>query len=1186
MNVGYFGMRKRIYRISEDKFDDPKPELILSSSEIKETCYVGSAFTSNFIISTSNDVPIRGVVYSSNPYITIDNPQFEGDSATIEYTIPDLHFKAGELIDGHFTVVVYGSEITVPYTIEYIERAFESSNGTIANIDDFAALARAHFSEALKLFYSKDFATFISYQSEELKLLYRGYSNSLPSPQNLDEFLVAAGLKPSMTFDMTEKHDEYYSVKENVRGDIELSRSTWGFIDINVTCDCDFISVEKELITSDFFLGSVFSMHYYVHADRLHAGKNYGKICFDYRDIHREVTVMATADYKDIELDRPQFNKDAALLKLCRMYEEFRLRRITVGQWTTDSIEILDTLMSEDEDKNHWIQMYKAQCFITNKQRQEALWIIQDLKKAIPDKGGAAWAYLLYLCTLIEREESYVDRLTTDIEHIYQNHPGDIRIFWFLLFLQKDFLKNPSLKLKAIEEWIKDGAHTPFLYIEAYFVYRLDPYLIKNFDWFTVRIMLWARKHDALTKDMCMQFAHVLEVTRTYDKNVFKLLKFAYEKYPEDSLLQAIVSYLIKSGCVGEKYYPYYKAAIERDVRVTGIFEAYINSMPANSVDQLPELVTKFFRYNNNLSYEKKALLYANIILHRLDDMETYSLYERDMESFAIEQLRMGKIDENLAICYQRLLEIGLLDADIAAKFAPVVFAKKVTPVYPNIRRVLLYQEEYTKPRVYPVVNGYAYIQYVGTKGRLFMEDLTGRLIGDEQAYYIEDLINFESYLPKLSSLAPNVLEYLLTRFSEELTEDSLSLNDMPAIEQFVHEPDISFNYKVKLYPVLIDFLRQHMREELLENHFLKEADLENLSVDVLSIVVDIFVARDKINEAFYLIKNLNGTRIKYDSALRIANFMIAQLDFAMDDYLIGLCVNLVDQNFSSTNIIKYLVNSYMGPTNTMLKIHEKAIDLNIDVAEFEERILIQALYRDRLFDKSDDMFASYMQRTHNKMVAEAYLTYVSHGYLSDDREASENIFAYINSRRKHGKPVNESMRIALLKFLCLKRKLDENEFYILDDVLREAIMKNQYFGFYSSMDRRLLIKYHLYDKYFIEYKGEHRKQLLFVYSLNGSQVMEDEMIEMYDGLYVKQFILFFGDELKYEIYCDEISEQALKSDTLIISSVPYEGNGSRYDLMNTMARSTMYFEEAELLRAMKQYQGLDEVTKELFTTI
>ena len=261
-------MRKRIYRISEDKFDDLKPNIEFDVEQIEETCFVNDAFSGNIHFKSTNDVKARGVVYCDNPYVRITNPWFDGTNINIDYQVDDYNYKPSEVLKGNFIIVSVGIEKTIPFSITYVKRPLLSSVGQIKTLQDYADFAQNHYVEAVSLFYSDRFADFIADQDKRTKLLYRGFKAAPIAAVNVDEFLVSCGLKAKMTFDLQERQDKYYEVAENVRGEIEISRSTWGFIDITVSCDADFISVEKEHITGDFFLGSIFNMNYYVHKDK------------------------------------------------------------------------------------------------------------------------------------------------------------------------------------------------------------------------------------------------------------------------------------------------------------------------------------------------------------------------------------------------------------------------------------------------------------------------------------------------------------------------------------------------------------------------------------------------------------------------------------------------------------------------------------------------------------------------------------------------------------------------------------------------------------------------------------------------------------------------------------------------------------------------------------------------------
>lgn len=1175
-------MRKRIYRISEDKFDDLKPNIEFDGDQIEETCYVGDTFAGSFFFKSTNAVKIRGVVYCTNPYVKINEPWFDKENVRIEYTVDDYNFKSSETLEGEFIIVAVGIEKRIPFTITYIKRPLVASTGEIRDLGEFAELAQNHFTEAVSVFYSDRFSDFISDLDKRTRLLYRGFKAAPIAAVNVDEFLVSTGYKPKMTFNLQERNDRYFEVTENIRGEIEIIRSTWGYIDIKVSCDADFVSVEKEHITSDFFLGSIFNMSYYIHREKMHAGLNYAKISFDYRDIHKEITIVASALKEGASLDSKQFNQDKLRYKACRLYEDFRLRRVTTGQWCQETLSVLDELAADQEEDNYSL-LLRALIYVTNNQKQEALWIIQDLKRTIEDKSSRDWAFLLYICTLIEREEDYVDRLTDNIEAIFREHPDDVHIFWYLLFLRKEYIKNPTAKLRDIAEWVNSGVDSPLLYIEAYYIYVQDPYLISSFDELTVKILNWARKKNALSKDIAIQMVHILESERTYNPKVLPIIDACYEIYPDLQFLLAIVTYLLKANYVEEKFLKWFKMAIEANLHVSGIFEAYMEALPTYSIDKFPQLLTMFFKYNNDLSYKKKALLYANIILHRSDDNSTYEHYESAIETFALEQLKLGRLDDNLAVCYQRLMELGIFDKEVARLMSELAFKKKFAVIDPDVRRIFLYQEEFKAPTIANVSDHKAYVNYYGSQGVVFLEDSEGYLYVDDEAYLTEDVIDSVGYLPKLKELTPLNMAYVLMDIDSNEAEGKKT--DVESIKLLLESKQISLDYLRSRYKRIIDVLRYNNEEALIEHHFMEDADLKSLRADVIAAVLEVFVLRSKYEEAYYMIQHTNATELKPEVATRISQFMINQKPETTDDFLITMTANLVERGFIHSDMIHYLVKFFVGPTETMMKIYQNAFERGEDVVEFSERILTQVLYRDFLCDHIMDVFESYVARKNNKMIVEAFLTYEAHEYLSKATDIPEEIFSHIYNRYKKALNVNESMRIALLKYLCCLKEPEEEDLDMLDILLADAILRNQYFGFFANCNDKLKIKYHLYDKHFIEITTDKRKSVVITYSINGQDPMEEDMIEMYDGLYVKQFILFYGDELRYEIYCDELSDNPLKSDTIVMSDEPDIKNG-RFALMNSISRHSMYGENNELAADLKNYQGLDSVTKDLFTII
>ena len=1176
-------MRKRIYRISEDKFDDLKPDIVFEKDRLEEICYLEEDFLGTFSFESTNDYAARGLVYCTCPYVTIDEPRFDAQSVTVTYRLKNIHCKLKEKIEGEFIVIAVGVEQTIPFSITYEKRPLITSVGQIDTLADFADFAQARFTEAVSLFYSDKFEQFLQDFDSHTKTLYRGFRGLGLSPVNVDEFLVACGLKDTMTFDLRERHEDYYGVEGNLRGQVEINRSTWGFIDIEVSSDADFVSVEKEHITADFFLGSVFSMNYYIHREKMHAGKNYARISFDFRGIHKEITIMATACQEGVVTDYPIHDRNCLILKACRCYEDFRLKRMTTGQWCGDTLDILEKLNTPELDDN-FILLCRALVFITNKQKQEALWLITDLKRTIEDKHSMEWAFLLYLCTLIEREESYVDRITEDIEHIFLEHPDDVRIFWFLLFLRRNYIDNPADKLKDISQWILGGFNSPVLYIEAYYTFLQDPYLLKDFDNFVLIIMNWARKHQAITQDLAIQTIHVLEGQKVYKKEVMPFLEACYQVYPDLELLMAIVTYILKAPNVEESFLPWFSLAIEANLHVAGLFEAYMNCLPENYSGKLPQLLTMYFSYNNALSFEKKALLYASVILHAKEDPDTYEQYQEIIESFAVEQLKLGRLNDNLAVCYQLLLEKGIFDSKVAGLMASLMEKKKLIVLYSDIKRAIIYQDQYRDAIVATIKDAQAIVSKVGNNPVIFLEDTDGHVFVDGSACMLQEIIEERGQIDSLRQLAPQSFEQDLDLIKVGQKGD-FSQQELDLGIRLIDRENISYSCRNSLYPRVIDLACHYNREMDLLPHFMEKADLTSLSADLLGRVLDIFAYCDKLEEAYYMLTNVNGCQVSLKSLEKMCTYRLGQEADCDDDFLISCCAYLAREGHANREIITYLTKNYVGPTDTMMSIFKQAFDEGLDTVDFAERIIIQNLYRDFLCQDIMYVFDKYMARRTNKMVEEAFLTYEARAYLTKKEDIAGSIFSYIYSRYRRGDRVNETMRIALLKHLCLSENLDAQDLDMLDMLLADAIIRNQYFGFFANCPDKLKIKYHLYDKQFVELEYKSHSTVNIRYSLNGSEFRSEEMIEMYDGLYVKQFILFFSDQLDYEIYAED-STEILSSDRLVMSNDYGDSREGRYALMNDLIRHRIYQEKGPLATELKNYQGLSLVTRDLFTII
>ena len=582
-------MRKRIQQLANGKFDNNGPKLSLSTEKIELEVLEGKDETGSFVITSTNQVKMRGIIYSSNPRMECLTPQFEGEEVRIRYQFHSEGLIEGDIQKGEFFIVCNQGEYNLSFVVSISRLYADSSFGKIKNLDDFCRLAKENYDEAYRLFYSSNFKNLI--REDKDRILYEGLRMQSQSALVVETFLIASHHKKKVeiTFEETEK--SFYGVQEQQKEQLEIQKPQWGAVRIHVSSDADFLIPGKQIITENDFIGSTCFYEYYIDADAMHAGKNFGRLCFELPDQSFLYTVTVSCKEREEEREISEHREAGqARTELMQLYIDYRLKRIVTGVWAKSSVELLDHLaILEPEEPMH--RLMKAQALLINRQKQEASWILTDYKRECLDRTTPVWGYYLYLCTLMEREESYVDRLTEEIEQIFHHYPDDSMLFWILLFVKDEFYRNSSRRFKAIEQWIGRGCHSPYLYLEAYYLIWQDPYLLSGLNDFTLKILGWAAKQDAISKDIALQVRNLLPEQREYQKKWYPVLEKCYEADPSEEMVAAICTYLIRGQQFAPKYHVWYERGIDSEIRITNLYEAFLISMDPNEVTAIPKMI-------------------------------------------------------------------------------------------------------------------------------------------------------------------------------------------------------------------------------------------------------------------------------------------------------------------------------------------------------------------------------------------------------------------------------------------------------------------------------------------------------------------------------------------------------------------------------------------------------------------
>ena len=1177
-------MRKRIRQIARGKFEYAKPILTFSEEFLDLQITEDKDESGSFTISTNNDEILRGVVYCTEPRMECLTPQFEGAEIRIRYQFHSRGLVEGDKVEGAFIIVCNQSEYSLSFCAIISKRYPTTSIGVIHNLYDFACLAKENWDEAFQLFYHKNFTNVINSNEVKELMIYRGMVSSKPSNQNLEEFLVGIKKKEVVKITTDKTEAVYYDITNSISETCNIRKSGWGYIEINISSDSEFIELPQTRLVTDDFIGSTYPLEYVIDPDRMHAGLNFGKVYI--KSAYQMITLTITASCEPqieevMESTRTQINE--CKTGIMELYQAYRLKRIVTGVWSNETVDILNHLHALVPDEPMYVLM-KAQAFIINRQRQEAEWILDEFKRECNDTKSPIWGYYLYLMTLMEREPSYVDRMTHEIELIFYDNPDSALLFWVLLFLQEQYFNNNARKLKDIEYWVLNGCNSPYLYIEAFYLIWQDPYLLSKLDKFEIRIIRWAIKHHALTKDIVMQLFQIIDMSKGFDKKIYDILCSAYEVDSKLEYIGSICSYLIKNQQYDAKYHTWFEKGIELELRITGLYEAYLLSLDDREIISIPKIIQMYFRYESSLPYKKMAVLYNNIIAGKDTNPEVYQKYRKTMGKFAMAQVEMRHMDDNLAVIYKEMLDIGLVNEEIAHCLARIIFTNKLVVFDEKMVRAIVYQRQIKNPQIVPIVDQAAYFQLFSKDYVILFEDENGRRYVGSVSYRLQNLMEPEKYIEKCMELAPSEVSYLVNVFQTRQSYLTFNEKDKMFFPYILNNDELSVEFESQMtYQIMRYYESSEEADFIVER--LNEIDFSILDKSARQYLMDMLIMNRQYDFAYELISQYGIDQINAASKVSLASHMI-EGNGEEDENLLRICEQTFISGKYNDRILSYLAEYYNGPTDVMRKVWDASKEYDIDTFELEERILVQMMYSDAYLPKAERVFYNYYENGGRELVVLAFLSDCAHKYFVHDAEYEKTIFDIIQSRYEFGLELNDACKLGLLKYLSELSSRSDVQFKIEDELLAEYTCRNMNFAFYKKLDRELILKYHLYDKVFLEYRTSPHSHVVLHYSRDedGEEFTTEDMFDVYEGIFVKPFVLFFGEMIQYYITEEKDNQvEVTESNRISNNDVYSEKDQSRYNLINQMLISTTLQDEMSLYKNMKQYSGFDEVTRKVF---
>ena len=564
-----------------------------------------------------------------------------------------------------------------------------------------------------------------------------------------------------------------------------------------------------------------------------------------------------------------------------------------------------------------------------------------------------------------------------------------------------------------------------------------------------------------------------------------------------------------------------------------------------------------------------------------------YDKYQKTMGRFAMEQAELGHIDDNLAVLYEEMLDLGLIDEELSHCMSRILFTHKLNIFDARIVRVIIYQKQLKEPQIIPVTDQTAYFQLYTKDYVMLFEDEKGHRYISSIAYRIENLMNLDKYLERCRKLAVNELSYILA-YLDRKESLSFTKEDEVFFPILLFSNDLDKSYQSDIAQAIMRYAesaKDYPKNDL--HRYLQEADYEAMTQPVRQYMIESLVMYQYFDLAYEMVQKFGMDQMTPATGLTLASVLLGRHkeDHDVDETLLRFVSYVFLNKKYNDAVLTYLCRFYNGPTEQMQRLWRAAQEFGIQTFELEERILVQMMYAGEAF-AGDELFLHYYRTGGRELVVLAYITLRARAYFVENEKITGNIIEIIRERYQHHMDLNDACKLALLKTLSAEMKTDEAIYEMEDALLAEYTARGMNFAFFKKLDKHLVYKYHLYDKVFLEHRSDPRTHVVLNYSRDedGVNFIREDMINVYAGIFVKTFVLFFGDVVQYYI-ADELDGQVAVTESNHISNndVLAKNDTSRFHLINQMLISATLQDYNSEFVSMQQYAEYEETTKHLF---
>jgi hypothetical protein len=1175
-------MIKRMEQLISGKWDADQAALLVVPENIEDTAAPGSLYHGTFHVSAEDRTPVRGFASVDHPRITMDDLEFSGRDNAITFTVNLNGLKAGERVEAILTLVTSLGESQHLIIIDAEETISDAFPSSVRNLDDFVSLAQNAYSEAYQMFGQKEFIKLLQNEPDEIRSLYKALSRHPLSYQRMEEFLVSADRKDPVRLEVPQKEAAFFKLRETVKNEWRLIRNTWGHLNFHIEVVGDFIEVQKRQLTDEDFVGSICNLEYIIHSEKIGNGRHFGAIILRsaYQTFRLDITVSHEAEHHHTLYIIKKRNH----LKLEKLLVDYSLGHISLKEFNLKTITNIAAIREMGE-MPVGLTLYEAYVRYISDDRIGMKNLLRSLENHdFSDDGGEVKGAFLFLCDKAGLlAPGHID-VKERLGDWYRRSQESFVLLYLLMQSDNELSRTPVHRIMLFEDLFGMGCRSPFLYIEALKLLREDSSLLKRLNRFTRKLLSYGAKEHFLTEELVLRAAGLSYNEKTFSKEVYYFLTKSYEDYPSKTLVEAICRLIMKGNPRRQEYFKWYEAAIDAEVRMTRLYEYYIETIPETYQNRLPSPVRKYFLMNSSLGSHKLAFIYANIIRNKDKDEETYKEYLPLMQKLTARALIKGLINRDFAALYQEFYK-KVSDFDVCRALTRVMYTELIICGDSRVKDVVVHHETLKNEMVVPLKDGKAYVPVYSDDSVILFQDEVGRRFAAGVSYSRRKLM--ETQRLTQDCLREDVEETgFLLRICGHFPD--ITFENLNACRAFAGNEAFTKDARLKMNRRLLDFYKLYAGDERLTG-ILLQLDEEDFAKEDRKDLAEIFVYAGLFDRAYDMILKYGTEGVGISYLVRLVSHRIAAVNGEEDPNLLSLVWLVYRQNKYNDRILKYLATYLNSSLETMMDLREHVSAFYMESYGLDERILMQAMFVRQHLKDGGKLLQSYRREGGKAKVSRAYVIFEANECLLNENPLDDYLASLIIRAYEEKADMPLVCKLALLSWYGEKENYSDEDETNIEDLLEEMTRRGIRFEFFRKLPRELLAGCSVLDRVFVEQKAQPDDYVVLHYQLSRDgrvtrKWSSEPMMAVYRGIYSREFILFYGETLNYYITIERDGEvRKLPEMTLSQKDVDISGQ-SRYQLINQMLKAHAEGSEAELNEKISEYTRRIHQAEVLFT--